>query len=799
MNDFWSIVVSNAVVASVLAVVAGLVGRVWRNPAAIHLLWVVVLLKLGTPPLVIAPLPRADSIAPQVETDNAPDFRKPGSIEPSLASNPPSDATARPPQPSRLVPNPVIAPARPWSLGTLLGTLWLAGSGGMIWIQARRIHRFAVGLRDAEPASPELRARVAELAGRLGFDRVPEVALTPHAWPPLVWSMGFAPRLVLPAALFDRLSEPAQTTILAHELIHIRRGDHLVRLLELASLTVFWWHPGVWVACRRLRDLEETCCDGRVVELLPDQPRAYATALLTTLEFLAGRLGPPVPLRTAILSSPSLSRRITMLTRPRPNRLNVRTAGLVATLAAVPLALAFAQAPEPAPKFPPVREVQPPTDAPVTVVQGRITDMKDVPLADVRLSIEVHIGQSDPNRAVGEHPKLATRSDPNGNYRVEIPGITQRSTMAVVGTKPGYRGNSITVGPDRKIHYVEIEPGKTTEVPLKLYFMSYFRGIVVNEQGEPIPAVSIFGELIAAHSQRGMDSAETNADGRFELFNYPAEPFLLRKPSDDKLEAAQGNISLTHPDYIDQKYEDLASIAPDQRDSIRIVLRHGHKITGRVVDTAGKPVSQALVETRTTGAQPKDGLVATNRKATLTDANGQFTLCGLTERPTTLLACSLAIKQKAKLPLTLNADQTGLEIRLEPLTLPTNLKTYDVLGMKLADVTPEFRSAYNLRDNPGALILDPGPNSDRLQIGTLAEGYSFWVVGQTRVVSVHAFVDQLLTESAAFKPGEDLSVRVAYNFSNPEFEGSDTEYLKLTPDDRQQLQVLAEQMKAEKP
>ena len=371
--------------------------------------------------------------------------------------------------------------------------------------------------------------------------------------------------------------------------------------------------------------------------------------------------------------------------------------------------------------------------------------------------------------------------------------------MTVDGTKPGYRGNSVTVGPDRKIHYVEIEPGKTTEVPLKLYLMSYFGGIVINEQGEPIPAVSIFGELISAHNLHGMDSAETGADGRFELFNYPAEPFLLDNPSDEKLEAAQGNLSLTHPDYIDQKYEDLGSIAPNQRESIRIVLQHGHKITGRVVNTAGKPVSQALVESRTTGAQPKDGIVASNRKATLTDANGQFTLRGLTERPTTLRARSLAIKQSVQQPLELKSDQDDLEVQLRPMILPANLKTYDVLGMKLADVTPEIRSAYNLRDDPGALILDPGPNSDRLKIGTLAEGYAFWLVGETKVNSVRAFVDQILAESAATKAGEDSLVRVVYNFSTAEFDGTDTEYLKLTPDDRQRLQALVERMKAQQP
>jgi hypothetical protein len=46
--------------------------------------------------------------------------------------------------------------------------------------------------------------------------------------------------------------------------------------------------------------------------------------------------------------------------------------------------------------------------------------------------------------------------------------------------------------------------------------------------------------------------------------------------------------------------------------------------------------------------------------------------------------------------------------------LPANLKKHAVLGMKLADVTPELKSAYDLYFD-GAVILDPGNDFDRLK------------------------------------------------------------------------------------
>ena len=64
MHAFWGIIASNAVVAALLAIGAGLLGRIWKHPAALHALWVVVLLKLFAPPLVTAELPAAFAFSP---------------------------------------------------------------------------------------------------------------------------------------------------------------------------------------------------------------------------------------------------------------------------------------------------------------------------------------------------------------------------------------------------------------------------------------------------------------------------------------------------------------------------------------------------------------------------------------------------------------------------------------------------------------------------------------------------------------------------------------------------------------
>ena len=52
MDELLQIGLSNAVVAVLLAVPAALAGRYCRRPALVHALWLLVLLKLVTPPLL---------------------------------------------------------------------------------------------------------------------------------------------------------------------------------------------------------------------------------------------------------------------------------------------------------------------------------------------------------------------------------------------------------------------------------------------------------------------------------------------------------------------------------------------------------------------------------------------------------------------------------------------------------------------------------------------------------------------------------------------------------------------------
>lgn len=161
-----------------------------------------------------------------------------------------------------------------FSLGTTLRLLWLFQQ----LRQAGRLQR------------PHLDELVARLCRHLKLRRVPRIWVTPTNRGPAVLGIT-RPTLLLPAALVDQRSIADLEPILAHELIHVRRRDFWLGWWQTAVQCVWWFHPLVWWANRSLSRLVERCCDDEVLMALDCDPARYARSLLSTLE-LKQRLKP---------------------------------------------------------------------------------------------------------------------------------------------------------------------------------------------------------------------------------------------------------------------------------------------------------------------------------------------------------------------------------------------------------------------------------------------------------------------------------------------------------------------------
>lgn len=84
-----------------------------------------------------------------------------------------------------------------------------------------------------------------------------------------------------------RSSAPPLSTldpILAHELLHIRRGDLRTGTLQAIVQSLWWFHPAVWLCNRWLTREAERCCDEQVIAELGCSPAQYARSLLSVIE-----------------------------------------------------------------------------------------------------------------------------------------------------------------------------------------------------------------------------------------------------------------------------------------------------------------------------------------------------------------------------------------------------------------------------------------------------------------------------------------------------------------------------------
>ncbi len=87
----------------------------------------------------------------------------------------------------------------------------------------------------------------------------------------------FSPQIYLPASL----SEAEMPYILMHERAHIRRFDHIVKIIGFMALAIHWFNPLVWYAFLASGDDMETLCDEAVIkELGAEVKRDYSFSLL---------------------------------------------------------------------------------------------------------------------------------------------------------------------------------------------------------------------------------------------------------------------------------------------------------------------------------------------------------------------------------------------------------------------------------------------------------------------------------------------------------------------------------------
>ncbi|MEP7346306.1 MAG: M56 family metallopeptidase [Gemmatimonadaceae bacterium] len=154
----------------------------------------------------------------------------------------------------------------------LLGTLLVLAKLVVGHLAVSRLTVTATTLVDAAFASAlrEARARIpVRRPVRLLMSADVTAPITAGVWHPMIF-------LPPDAAGWN---DERLDIVLMHELAHIARYDYLAQVIASATCALFWFHPGVWLAARRLRAEGEQAADDRVLNAGAPSV-TYATHLL---------------------------------------------------------------------------------------------------------------------------------------------------------------------------------------------------------------------------------------------------------------------------------------------------------------------------------------------------------------------------------------------------------------------------------------------------------------------------------------------------------------------------------------
>lgn len=152
----------------------------------------------------------------------------------------------------QLAADPLEAPVALLTLGWMGGGALILGYSGAGLVRLRRRLIGALPLRD-------------------------NIYLADHIASPFVLGV-LRPRIYLPSTL----SPEEQKYIILHEQYHIKRLDHLVKLLAFLALCIHWFNPLVWLSFFLAQKDMEMSCDEAVLQTLGGHIRAdYSASLLS--------------------------------------------------------------------------------------------------------------------------------------------------------------------------------------------------------------------------------------------------------------------------------------------------------------------------------------------------------------------------------------------------------------------------------------------------------------------------------------------------------------------------------------
>jgi beta-lactamase regulating signal transducer with metallopeptidase domain len=562
-----------------------------------------------------------------------------------------------------------LEPWLPWVVA-----LWAAG---VAFFSLRLVAGWQTvrGLHGADGRGTDERwiERFSRLQARLGVSYPVRLVFSTSAKAPMVIGW-LKPAVLVPAGLVVGLSISQLEAILAHELIHIRRHDYLINLLQNVVETLFFYHPAVaWVSAR-IRVEREHCCDD-AASLTCGGTLDYARALAALAELRRA------PALGVAANGGSLVERIRRLVEAAivPTHRGASTAlptlflllaavGTVGTIACVMLVQQAAAATEtksPAAKAPFAIPAKTKASSSagqsndVVTLRGQVLRPDGQPAAGARVTVRRNYW----NRGVAWLPVAVATAHANGKFELsyspsqhvdEVGSDVKYATIAAQAEGFGVQWANVQDVIGSKPLVLKLVP----EVPI--------RGRIVDLEGKPIASVNVrllyvrepkekedlgpwldaiksgamingqtqkFGRSVSGVDDEAQRPVTTDLDGRFTFGGIGAERNVCLEFRGELIAYRQIDIATRDMKPLKRQIWFYAGVdrppISDQVFGVNFTFEAAptKPITGTVRDRAtGKPLSGIRVE-----SEHLAGMIVHPHNAleTKTDAAGHFRLIGM--------------------------------------------------------------------------------------------------------------------------------------------------------------------------
>jgi beta-lactamase regulating signal transducer with metallopeptidase domain len=450
-------------------------------------------------------------------------------------------------------------------------------------IASRTIVRRATPV-DLAGDDPATAPRLPGSISRLLADRTPAVLESPAVQSPLCVGW-FGSTILLPANWRGWPRDQLQA-VLIHELAHVARRDVLWQAIARLSCALYWPHPLVWFAARRMRIERELACDDWVLRG-GESPTRYARWLLDlACELKAARMNER--LGVAMAGRNGLQTRVRAALDPARRRmpLSKRLSLLLTVHAALLLILAGSLSPLRAVETradKPTVKTSPDASTPSTqpsalgdkmlrFVAGRVVDESGHGVSGARITVP----------PTSPYPATHTASaDADGRFVVMIEPRKQVRLVLRAESRDGKMQTRLVLPPRRSFTQADFENIQLTLKPAAEYAIT-----VTDAANRPVAGAKIVA---------GLDQLQTtsDADGKATL-RLPAgqSPIFILARKDD-----------TGFDYVlfswnNLRRADPSGFAADYVGPIHFVLNGMRTIAVKVVDDKTRPLAGVKVNPR---------------------------------------------------------------------------------------------------------------------------------------------------------------------------------------------------------